>query len=109
MRRWWEALSDPPVTLGDFNVAPLECDVWSHKALLTVVSHTPVEVETLTRLRDTPEWITEATFAHSRAHFHHHPAQRVPHGQRDRGRPSTRHHNARLLRGGRRRTDDGSR
>src|SRR5262249_11404173 len=31
------------VIVGDFNVAPLEHDVWSHKQLLDVVSHTPVE------------------------------------------------------------------
>jgi exodeoxyribonuclease-3 len=33
--------------LGDLNVAPHENDVWSHKALLSVVSHTPVETEKL--------------------------------------------------------------
>jgi exodeoxyribonuclease-3 len=33
------------ILVGDLNVAPLETDVWSHKQLLTVVSHTPVEVE----------------------------------------------------------------
>jgi hypothetical protein len=38
----------PHDLVGDFNVAPLECDVWSHKQLLNVVSHTPVEVEALT-------------------------------------------------------------
>jgi exodeoxyribonuclease-3 len=32
------------VIVGDLNVAPLENDVWSHKQLLDVVSHTPVEV-----------------------------------------------------------------
>ena len=32
------------VLVGDLNIAPLEHDVWSHKQLLTVVSHTPVEV-----------------------------------------------------------------
>jgi exodeoxyribonuclease-3 len=32
---------------GDFNVAPHENDVWSHKQLLRVVSHTPVETEAL--------------------------------------------------------------
>jgi exodeoxyribonuclease-3 len=31
------------VIVGDLNVAPLENDVWSHKQLLDVVSHTPVE------------------------------------------------------------------
>ncbi len=32
------------VLVGDLNIAPLEHDVWSHKQLLEVVSHTPVEV-----------------------------------------------------------------
>jgi exodeoxyribonuclease III len=35
---------------GDFNVAPHENDVWSHKQLLSVVSHTPVETEALNAL-----------------------------------------------------------
>ncbi|MBE6451902.1 MAG: exodeoxyribonuclease III [Alphaproteobacteria bacterium] len=35
---------------GDFNVAPSENDVWNHKQLLKIVSHTPVEVERITRL-----------------------------------------------------------
>jgi exodeoxyribonuclease III len=37
----------PMIAVGDLNVAPLETDVWSHKQLLGVVSHTPVEVEHL--------------------------------------------------------------
>src|SRR5947208_1139940 len=57
MTRWSEGLREPTVILGDFNVAPLECDVWNHKALLKVVSHTPVEVEALTRLRQAHDWI----------------------------------------------------
>ncbi|MBP5399605.1 MAG: exodeoxyribonuclease III [Alphaproteobacteria bacterium] len=32
---------------GDFNIAPSKNDVWSHKALLQTVSHTPIEVEKL--------------------------------------------------------------
>ena len=51
MTRWSEACDCPTIMVGDFNVAPLECDVWSHKQLLTVVSHTPIEVEALTRLQ----------------------------------------------------------
>jgi exodeoxyribonuclease-3 len=35
------------VLLGDLNIAPLENDVWSHRQLLNVVSHTPVETEGL--------------------------------------------------------------
>lgn len=37
------------ILVGDFNIAPLETDVWSHKQLLKVVSHTPVEVDKLDR------------------------------------------------------------
>ena len=35
---------------GDFNIAPHENDVWSHKQLLNVVSHTPIETEALDAL-----------------------------------------------------------
>lgn len=35
---------------GDFNIAPHENDVWSHKQLLKIVSHTPVETEALDAL-----------------------------------------------------------
>ena len=41
----------PMVAVGDLNIAPLEADVWSHKQLLSVVSHTPVEVGRLCRLQ----------------------------------------------------------
>ncbi|GGC51497.1 exodeoxyribonuclease III [Chelatococcus reniformis] len=39
------------ILVGDLNVAPYESDVWSHKALLGVVSHTPAETERLERVR----------------------------------------------------------
>lgn len=35
------------VLVGDLNIAPLEHDVWSHKQLLYVVSHTPPETDGL--------------------------------------------------------------
>lgn len=57
MTRWSEKLAEPTLIVGDFNVAPLECDVWSHKALLGVVSHTPVEVEALGRLQAAHDWV----------------------------------------------------
>lgn len=46
----WFAASAPrrTVVVGDLNIAPLEHDVWSHKQLLDVVSHTPVETTALT-------------------------------------------------------------
>ncbi len=45
------------IALGDFNIAPLEHDVWSHKQLLQVVSHTPPETERLDKMRKSLEWI----------------------------------------------------
>ncbi|MEM1150328.1 MAG: exodeoxyribonuclease III [Pseudomonadota bacterium] len=41
----------PLVLVGDLNVAPHENDVWSHKQLLKIVSHTPVETEALEAAR----------------------------------------------------------
>ena len=45
------------ILVGDLNIAPLEHDVWSHKQLLDVVSHTPIETETLLEIIDSCEWI----------------------------------------------------
>jgi exodeoxyribonuclease-3 len=44
------------ILVGDLNIAPLETDVWSHKQLLKVVSHTPIETETLEDLRRAGGW-----------------------------------------------------
>jgi len=41
------------ILVGDLNIAPLEHDVWSHKQLLDVVSHTPVETAALNTLQQT--------------------------------------------------------
>jgi exodeoxyribonuclease III len=51
------ARSQRSIMVGDLNVAPLECDVWSHKRLLTVVSHTPIECEKLVRVQQTGAWV----------------------------------------------------
>jgi exodeoxyribonuclease-3 len=45
------------VILGDFNIAPLADDVWNHKALLNVVSHTPKETVLLSKLAETGNWV----------------------------------------------------
>jgi exodeoxyribonuclease-3 len=45
------------VLVGDLNIAPLEHDVWSHKQLLKVVSHTPIEVEKFTRAFADGGWV----------------------------------------------------
>src|SRR4029079_16244144 len=45
------------IVVGELNVAPLEHDVWSHKQLLKIVPHTPVEVELFGRMMATMDWI----------------------------------------------------
>ena len=51
--------AEPPrrsVLVGDLNIAPREDDVWSHRQLLGVVSHTPVEVEALGAVQEAGAW-----------------------------------------------------
>ncbi len=45
------------ILVGDLNIAPREDDVWSHKALLKIVSHTPIEVEHLAQTQDAGRWV----------------------------------------------------
>lgn len=58
-----KATAERAILVGDFNIAPLEHDVWSHKQLLDVVSHTPVEVAALT------EWQNAGKFTDAVRHF----------------------------------------
>ena len=63
MRDWFR--EDKPgksILVGDLNIAPREDDVWSHKQLLKVVSHTPVEVEHLGDAQEAGNW-TDVTRA----------------------------------------------
>jgi exodeoxyribonuclease-3 len=58
LRAWFAAL--PPqraILVGDLNDAPREDDVWSHKQLLRVVSHTPVEVAAFEAARGAGGWV----------------------------------------------------
>lgn len=58
MRDWFH--KDKPqksILVGDLNIAPREDDVWSHKQLLKVVSHTPIEVEHLAETQDAGNWV----------------------------------------------------
>src|SRR6185436_283253 len=61
MARQFEKRQDrntqPAILVGDLNVAPLEHDVWSHKQLLDVVSHTPIECEKITAARMSGGWV----------------------------------------------------
>jgi exodeoxyribonuclease-3 len=57
MTEWSKGLKGKHVVVGDLNIAPLETDVWSHKQLLKVVSHTPVETEAMTALMQAGDWV----------------------------------------------------
>jgi len=60
LARWWRVrhrTRPRMVALGDFNVAPLETDVWSHQRLKSVVTHTPVEIDHLERAMKAGRWI----------------------------------------------------
>ena len=48
------------ILVGDLNVAPYEHDVWSHKQMLKVVSHTPIECEKLLAVVNAGGWIDVA-------------------------------------------------
>ena len=52
--------SERHILVGDLNVAPREHDVWSHKQLLNIVSHTPVECEKLLAVQARGDWIDVA-------------------------------------------------
>ena len=56
--RWLKAdrkKDDKIILLGDLNIAPYEKDVWSHKQLLKVVSHTPIEVDNFNEMKKSIE------------------------------------------------------
>ncbi|MDW4498344.1 exodeoxyribonuclease III [Sulfitobacter sp. D35] len=58
MRDWFHAEKpEKSILVGDLNIAPREDDVWNHKALLKIVSHTPVEVEHLGAAQDAGNWV----------------------------------------------------
>ena len=58
MRDWFHAEKpEKAILVGDLNIAPREDDVWNHKQLLKIVSHTPVEVEHLGAAQDAGKWV----------------------------------------------------
>ncbi len=54
-RAWFAARADlkRAILVGDLNIAPLEHDVWSHRQLLNVVSHTAPEIAGLNAWMET--------------------------------------------------------
>jgi len=58
MRDWCRSEGpEKSILVGDLNIAPREDDVWSHKQLLKVVSHTPIEVDHLNEVMEAGKWV----------------------------------------------------
>jgi exodeoxyribonuclease-3 len=57
MRDWFrDNCPEKSILVGDLNIAPREDDVWGHKQLLKVVSHTPIEVAHLGDVMEAGGW-----------------------------------------------------
>jgi len=47
----------PKIMVGDFNIAPLETDVWDHKKLKNIITHTATEIDRLNCLQKAGRWV----------------------------------------------------
>ncbi|MHA1540235.1 MAG: exodeoxyribonuclease III [Alphaproteobacteria bacterium] len=59
MKKWLaenRTKETPMILVGDLNISPFPNDVWSHKQLLDVICHTPVETDLLGALREDLAW-----------------------------------------------------
>ena len=65
MKNWFKEsqFKQRQIIMGDFNIAPHENDVWNHKQLLKVVSHTQQEIDLLNDLLESGNW-TDLVRAH---------------------------------------------
>ncbi len=59
MRDWGKEFKKhhKAIAVGDFNIAPLEHDVWSSKQLQKIVSHTPIEREKFGDAQRAGQWV----------------------------------------------------
>jgi exodeoxyribonuclease-3 len=57
MRDWFrDSRPEKAILVGDLNIAPRADDVWNHKQLLKIVSHTPIEVDHLSDVMGAGGW-----------------------------------------------------
>ncbi len=64
LRAWGrDAAPRRAILVGDLNIAPRPDDVWNHRELSKVISHTPVEREGLTAAQEAGGWV-DVTRAH---------------------------------------------
>lgn len=54
---FWSDRPEKSILVGDLNIAPREDDVWSHKQLLKIVSHTPIEVDHFNAVMEAGSWV----------------------------------------------------
>ncbi|MBI1274291.1 MAG: exodeoxyribonuclease III [Alphaproteobacteria bacterium] len=56
---WWKKQKKTvqKILVGDLNIAPQEHDVWSHKQMRGIVSHTPAEIERLENMQKSHGWV----------------------------------------------------
>jgi len=59
------------ILVGDLNIAPRPDDVWDHKKLSTVVSHTPIEIEHLKKVQTAGQWVDVIRQFHPMENFFH--------------------------------------
>jgi exodeoxyribonuclease-3 len=58
MKKWFDSNEQKrAILVGDLNIAPHEDDVWDHKKLSKIVSHTPIEIEKLSEVMRAGNWI----------------------------------------------------
>lgn len=58
MRDWFvQSAPERSILVGDLNIAPREDDVWDHKKLLKIVSHTPQEVAALGEVQEAGRFV----------------------------------------------------
>ena len=57
--RDWFAKDHPEraILVGDLNIAPRPDDVWDHKKMQKIVSHTPIEVDHLQAVLEAGDWV----------------------------------------------------
>lgn len=59
MADWFSSFTtgNKRILVGDLNVAPTEADVWCHKKMVRVVSHTPLEIEYYQKAFSSHDWL----------------------------------------------------
>lgn len=66
------------ILVGDLNIAPREDDVWDHKKLLKIVSHTPIEVDHLAAVQEAADMVDVTRADHPEGNLYSWWSYRAP-------------------------------